>query len=286
MDNKDKPIRIGAKFLASLALPTFCQRCFWYRVRGGAPPFSNFPSIFNDIDHYTKALLQANIDKNGCPPKWLTAAFADVDGYENVGFLKWHDQENGIMLTGGPDAVFHGKDESLWCVLDYKTARYTDGQDAYLAQYKVQLLSYAFLLEKNGYKRPEVAALVYFQPPAEPTYRELLARTEKDGFALPLSVEVVEVKLGDFETITDYLGQIRAIYYSKTSPKGREGCKDCMRLALYVRLGKTDSRPKNIGLVLDHVSPEGGSIPTTLWVDKDETILADDDGFWFPDWED
>ncbi|MGA2117935.1 MAG: PD-(D/E)XK nuclease family protein [Bryobacteraceae bacterium] len=154
-------------------------------------PFSIFPSIFNDIDSYTKHLVHANIDKHGHPPKWL-ASLSEAESYKNVGFLKWLDEKNGILLKGGPDAVFDGEEELF--VGDYKTARYRDGQDHLLAQYKVQLLGYSFLLEQNGYEKPKRAALIYFQPPNDPTFQELLARTEKTGMALPLTVEVVEIE--------------------------------------------------------------------------------------------
>ena len=206
-----------------MELPAFCPRCFWYRLHCGDAPFSIFPSIFNDIDLYTKKLVHANIDKYGNPPKWL-GPFSEADGYKNVGFLKWLDEENQIMLKGGPDAVFCG--EKGLFVGDYKTARYGDGQDRLLPQYKIQLLGYAFLLVKNGYEMPKRAALIYFEPPSDPTFQELLSRTEKAGFGLPLSVEVVEIELGDFgKVIDDLMCRAREIYDERLRPKAAMAAK-------------------------------------------------------------
>jgi hypothetical protein len=104
----DNTLKVGAKHLASMMLPAFCPRCFWYRLHCGDAPFSIFPSIFSDIDLFTKKLVHANIDKYGHPPKWL-GPLSEAEGYKNVGFLKWHDEENDVLLKGGPDAVFHGE---------------------------------------------------------------------------------------------------------------------------------------------------------------------------------
>ena len=280
----DNTLKVGAKHLASMVLPTFCPRCFWYRLHCGDAPFSIFPSIFNDIDLYTKKLVHANIDKYGHPPEWL-GPLSEAEGYKNVGFLKWHDEENEVILKGGPDAVFHGK-KGLF-VGDYKTARYGDGQDRLLPQYKVQLLGYAFLLVENGYEKPKRAALIYFEPPSDPTFQELLARTEKDGMGLPLSVEIVEIKLGDFRLVHDLIHKAREIYDQEDSPDGREGCKECMRLDRYIRQAENDSRPANVVVAVDkYTDARGKRLCVARRAEKggDSAILAEDTGEWFPQW--
>ena len=42
--------------------------------------------------------------------------------YKNLGFMKWLDEDDAILLTGAPDAVFHGKDQLDWYLGGYKTA--------------------------------------------------------------------------------------------------------------------------------------------------------------------
>lgn len=93
---------------------------------------------------------------------------------------------------------------------DHKTARYSAGKDYLLPQYRGQLLGYAFLMEKNNYKKPQNAALFYMGPPADPSAEELLSYIGKNGFTLPFSVEVVPIELGDFKLIMATCAPVRA----------------------------------------------------------------------------
>ena len=239
MSTPSTPIRVSAKFLAGMAMPTFCPCCYWYRLHCGTPPFSSFPSIFNDIDLYTKRLVRAYIDKHGHPPNWM-GVLSVADGYTDPGTLQWHDEKNDIMLRGILDELLHAEDRSRWFLLDYKTARYTAGQDRLLPLYKVQLLAYAFLLMKAGYKNPEISALIYFEPPESPTLKELGDCTKEGGFVLPLSAKVVKIDLEDFARIDDLLNKTRKIYDQTKAPEGREGCPDCKRLNTLIHQAKSD----------------------------------------------
>jgi hypothetical protein len=225
-----KPVKVGAKVLGAMALPNFCPRCFWYRLHCGDGPFSVFPSIFNELDLCQKSLVHAHVDKHGRPPKWMGPGFSEAVGYLELGFMEWVDEKQSVLLKGSPDAVLYSKDQAKLFLGDYKTARYAAGKDHLLPQYRVQLLAYAFLLEKKGFKKPEKAALLYFGPPAEPTGKELLACSTENGFDLPFSVEVVDIELGDFNIIHKYIKRARDIYDYKTPPEGREGCRDCDRI--------------------------------------------------------
>jgi hypothetical protein len=65
-------IRISAKNRAGMALPSFCERCFWtqlccrFRV-----PFSKFPGVFSPFDVAIKRLVEAWYDKHNELPVWL-----------------------------------------------------------------------------------------------------------------------------------------------------------------------------------------------------------------------
>ena len=53
------------------------------------------------------------------------------------------------MLTGVPDDIFIMAD-GRYFIWDYKTARFTDNQDALIGMYRVQLNGYALIFEKMG----------------------------------------------------------------------------------------------------------------------------------------
>ena len=58
-------LRISAKNLGVLALPGFCLRCFWLRIKArNCLPFQIFPGIFSSIDAYTKRVVHSWIDRN------------------------------------------------------------------------------------------------------------------------------------------------------------------------------------------------------------------------------
>jgi hypothetical protein len=222
------------------------------------------------------------MDEQDQAPQWMGKAFSDAVGYEDVGSLKWHDEENDILLTGIPDVVLYGEGRLRWLVADYKTARYSAGQDVYLEQYRNQLLGYAFLLEKLGYRKPEKAALFYFGPPAKPTQEELLKRAEEQGFALPLTVEVVEIELGDTQRIPELLKQAREIYDQEECPPGREGCRDCKALNAYIRTSYRDKNAKGDYSGVDRVVLDSGQRQFKVQVSV--RCQDEDHGEWYPSW--
>jgi len=55
-----EPLRISAKNIGALALPDFCPRCFWLKLKArNRLPFQIFPGIFSSIDAYTKRVVHA-----------------------------------------------------------------------------------------------------------------------------------------------------------------------------------------------------------------------------------
>lgn len=280
-----KPFKIGAKALAAMVMPCFCRRCMWYLLHCGTPPFSIFASIFTELDLFQKSIIHANIDHDGRAPKWL-GSFSQAVAYEEVGFLKWTDEENSIMLKGAPDIVLRASDESRLFLGDLKTARYHSGKDHLLPLYKIQLLAYSFLLVKNGYPKPERAALFYFGPPAKPTEKELLAATRKYGFDLAMSVEVVDIDLGEFKVIEDLLAQARYIYDLEKAPKGCEGCRDCTKLDAFMLQSQHDDGGIRDYQLVDYMDGNGRWRRTKVipmasdYADPDYDV-ADD---WVPVW--
>ena len=76
-------IRISAKNLGALAMPDFCPRCFWLKLRmENKLPFQIFPGIFSSIDLYTKNIVHGWFDNHGCCPSWLSE-LGEIKGYIN-----------------------------------------------------------------------------------------------------------------------------------------------------------------------------------------------------------
>jgi hypothetical protein len=76
-------IRISAKALGEVAMPDFCPRCFWIKLRlNNKLPFQIFPGIFSSIDAYTKRVVNSWFDKHGCPPSWLNS-LGEIKGYKD-----------------------------------------------------------------------------------------------------------------------------------------------------------------------------------------------------------
>ena len=146
------PLRISAKRLASLAAPDFCPRCFCLQLKCQFKlPFQIFPGIFSSIDSYSKKVTNRCFEKHGHLPRWLTAA--GIDGtpikVPHHSQFFYFDEQNNITLTGVADEIIKQKDGS-YAIIDYKTAKYTNGQDALLAVYEAQLNGYAYIADKIG----------------------------------------------------------------------------------------------------------------------------------------
>ena len=59
------------------------------------------------------------------------------------------DSQNNIVLTGVPDEILRHPERGTW-IGDYKTARFTETQNALTPLYVVQLNAYAFIAAKIG----------------------------------------------------------------------------------------------------------------------------------------
>jgi hypothetical protein len=68
-----------------------------------------------------------------------------------------------IHVKGEPDAVFKLKGGKT-AIIDYKTARYTKGQDRLLPIYNVQLNVYNYLRVASGQAAADKLFLIYMEP--------------------------------------------------------------------------------------------------------------------------
>lgn len=225
-------LRISAKTLGEIALPNFCPRCFWVKLRAGRLPFQIFPGIFSSIDSYTKGVIHGYCDSHSCFPSWL-GALGELTGYKappHYSKFKVIDNTSGVTLWGTPDGIFTKKDNSH-VIVDYKTAKYTGTQDSLMPMYDVQLNAYAVIGEGCGLVKPvSDLALIYMEPVTSQEAVVDGSNHRVDGFAMGFSANIHKVKLAP-ERIPPLLFRAREIYESENLPAGRAGCKECENLA-------------------------------------------------------
>lgn len=221
-------VRISAKTLGELAMPNFCPRCFWIKLRlNNKLPFQIFPGIFSSIDSYTKNVIRSFIDTHGKFPLWLSD-LGELKGYKQpLHYSKFNvvDREHNILLTGTPDGVFIRSDDSH-VIVDYKTAKYTSAQDELLPMYKVQLNSYAIIGEQCGLSPVSGLVLIYMEPTTSKEAAVSQANQRENGFAMGFTAHVQEVEL-DQGGVLPLLARVRDIYEMSSVPIGCPGCKDC-----------------------------------------------------------
>ncbi len=224
-EGENKVFRISAKNLGALAMGDFCPRCFWIDYRLGSIP-SPFPGIFSSIDAFTKRTVRNYIRQHATLPRW-GAAIGEISGFVDIKTkeFRFHDKVSDSLLTGVPDEVLKMSD-GTYTILDYKTARYTEGQDALLPIYEVQLGAYKFIAEKTGYSPVLGLDLVYFEPPENDPKK--LEKATEEGFTMNFSAKVVPIKKQ--VNVLGLLRKAKAIY-SGEIPEGLPGCQSCAALS-------------------------------------------------------
>ena len=221
-------IRISAKDLGAMALEDFCPRCFWIKRKAKQVPWQIFPGIFSSIDAYTKNVVHAYIDRNGCLPGWMPENFDGVVGYLKAPHwskFKWTDPGTGITVSGVVDDLLV-TDNGDHCIPDYKTAKFTANADKLLQMYKVQLNGYAIIDESMG-NNVQGLALIYCEPVTTPE-----ACTEKiyhpDGFDMGFTAKVLTIERNR-KMVLDLLEVAKEIIDGPI-PDETPGCKDCQKL--------------------------------------------------------
>lgn len=229
-------MQISAKNLGELRSPNFCQRCFWVKTHQKQLPYRMFPGIFSSIDSYTKSIVEGYVSREGRLPDWLKDIGEVTKAFRNAkeamkskkvsADTKFNTAYKDILLTGVPDAIYQRPNGKI-VIVDYKTARYTAGQDELLPIYEVQLNGYAYIAEKVGIKPVEGLYLIYFEPPERESH-ELIAKryTTTEGFEMPFKPIVHEIKK-DINGIETLMDEAYGIYSLSNPPKGLNGCKDC-----------------------------------------------------------
>jgi hypothetical protein len=228
-------IQISAKNLGQVALPSFCVRCFWVRLRCRDKfPFAIFPGIFSSIDSYSKKVTAAHFAKHARLPAWfdgfgVTGAPVKVPHWSKFNFT---DRDTNITLTGVPDEMLLLPDRSLF-IGDYKCARYTATADELLPLYTVQLNGYSRIASQIGAGETSGLGLLYYEPPSALDVNDADSLIANDGFYMRFTSKVLPIKL-DSDSIPPLLTRVREIYDLPIAPAGRPGCKDCALLEALV----------------------------------------------------
>jgi len=225
-------LRISAKNLGYLALPDFCPRCFWLKMKAAnGLPFQIFPGIFSSIDSYTKKITNCHFEKSASLPGW----FSGFNGLLRPVAVPHHsefyviDPATGIRLTGVPDEIFQRLDRSFF-IADYKTAKFTENQDSLMPIYRVQLNTYAYLGNRCGFKPVTGIGLVYYEPQTDLTMGLVDSVVNQNGFMMPFRGKLLELELKPEAMIPPLLREVRRLCDCQKAPIRRDGCEDCERM--------------------------------------------------------
>jgi hypothetical protein len=219
---------ISAKTLAALAKDRPCFRCFWTTTHIKSLPYQMFPAVFQSIDRYNKRIVHAYFQRQRCLPPWL-AQLGNVEAcIDPPHYTKFsiEDPATGIILRGEADGMFRMAGGSL-SIVDYKTARYSAGQDALLPQYRIQLNGYAYIADRTGWGPVSQLALVYMEPLTDEQTAAAEQSVDSQGFILGLKALVVPVTLDPDNTIPGLLQTAKEIMALDHPPPSIPGCRDC-----------------------------------------------------------
>jgi len=222
-------IRISAKVLGQMAMPDFCERCFWIKLHTKALPWQIFPGIFSTIDAYTKKIVHEWIDqkKGVVVPEFLKDY--GVTGYQKCPHWSKFKIETkyGITLSGAADDIWTVPDGIV--IPDYKTAKFTANADKLLPMYRVQLNGYAKIAEGIGMGPVVGIPLIYMVPQTEP--EDVKTGWGMDRFKMDFVPHVLHL---DFQDIDPLIERARKIY-DGTIPSGADKCKDCSAMDEIIR---------------------------------------------------
>jgi len=229
-------IKISAKSLGELALPSFCPRCFWLKLHAQKLPFQIFPGIFSSIDSYSKKVTRAHFECHGDLLRWFKEFGLEGEPVKVPHYRQFQVQEekSGVLLSGSPDEILHLKDGS-YAILDYKTSKFSKTQDSLYPMYETQLNAYAYIGLHNGFSPISQLVLVYYEPITDMTDQQIEQLIHEEGFDMIFLGNLRSVDL-NVAMIEPMLGEVRRLFDQASPPQGREGCPDCQSLDQLVEL--------------------------------------------------
>ncbi len=225
--------KLSAKTIGELAMPDFCPRCFWIRMRlGNKVPFKTPPpGIFSSIDSYTKRYFEQLLGSGRLPS--LVPELSNASGIvkQRMPDLRHDYSEGTVFLTGIPDAIFSNKDSS-YTVADYKTARFTEAQRSMLPIYEVQVRAYAAMAKEAGLKPLNSLLLIYLEPlTGDDSIADDIDKNLPGTGQLSLRLQpfVHSIKQNEFQVIRLLESADRILRLSEP-PEPYGGCQNCRAL--------------------------------------------------------
>ena len=235
-------MRISAKALGELALPMFCPRCFRLKrkMRNKLPFRQPLPGVFSAIDSITKQVVHGFFNTHGHLPLWLAPLGDIVRYHEPPHWSRFNTviEEHGILLTGAADGIFERADGSC-VIVDYKTARFTQAQDALLPMYEVQLNAYALIAERCGFAPVAGLALIYLEPTID-DHDGCEQLCQDMGLQIPLNAHIVNVEQRS-DMLDPLLARAHGLCGRARRPPGRASCPDCRQVRVLVEAAMSDS---------------------------------------------
>jgi hypothetical protein len=225
-----KQIRISAKNLGAVAMPSFCPRCFWISSHVSKLPFQIFPGIFSSIDSYSKKITSTYYGNHKKLVKWFTKMGLSGTPVKVPHFSEFKvlDNKTNVLLTGVPDEIIRLTDGS-YAILDYKTAKFTGAQDELMPMYEVQLNAYAYIGERTFFTPVSRLFLIYYEPVTDISEGDIDDLVDGNGFLLSFSGKPLEIPI-NAKKILSLLKEVRKINDLRKPPKGLEECQDCEAL--------------------------------------------------------
>ena len=200
-------------------------------------PYQIFPGIFSTIDSYSKKITWKHWEKYNQVPPWFSPFGEFTEPVKVPHFSKFSivDKETGVQLRGVPDEIFKAADKSYF-IVDYKTAKFTENQDALLPLYIVQLNSYALIGEQCGFSPICGLGLVYYEPQTEVSVDNIDSALLDEGFSMPFKAHLLRLELDAEKVVLPLLRRVREFSDLGEAPRGRSGCGDCGKLGGVVGL--------------------------------------------------
>jgi hypothetical protein len=224
-------MKVSAKLLGEMAMAEFCPKCFWLRLHCRNLPYQKFAGISMIIDSYTKRIVREYYAQYRTLPKWFDCFGKNLKPVPVPHHSKfsWIDSDTGIEISGVPDEMLESQDG--FCIVDYKTARWTERQNDLLPLYRVQVNAYAQVAEVCGYAPVKKLGLLYFEPQQ---FQELDDGIDTaltvDGFVMQFSPRYLEVECQPQEILPPLLREAKRLLNLQKPPPSVEGCNDCQLL--------------------------------------------------------
>ena len=125
--------------------------------------------------------------------------------------LRWTDKDGNILMGAIDDCLLDGEN---YIVVDFKTYGGSEIKEEKIEFYQNQMNVYTFLLEKNGYKHPGFAYLIFYLP-----------KEVKENGHVDFDIVVKKVKVSPKDALKTFEKAIKTIKGKR--PKKHSSCEFC-----------------------------------------------------------